>query len=405
MRIIHTADWHLCDRLGRVDRTHDLRQRVEQVAGLCEAHRVDVLLIAGDLFSEHASLDETTDALAHLHQTFAGFFDGGGTIIAVTGNHDRESRVELVRQGMRLATPEAGRRFRPGRMYLLNQPFVGALETMSGEKGQFVLVPYPTTVRYGLPTSQFLTKDQENRALHGRVVEWLGEAKEKIDPKIPTVFVGHLHVVGAGLSHTLYRITEQDDVVFDTGFRPNWVQFAALGHVHKQQVLSGLQDVWYAGSLDRLHFDERDDEKGVVLVELDPSGLFRDPQPLLLPATAMHKVVISDPAAELPGLAARLPDQKAALVHVTVSHLPGGPTREEITRAIRSAFPRHADIVWTKPEGTASGGKGLGIKPAADYRATVREFLARPDVLPNTDADKKALLDLVETFFIAEARP
>ena len=92
-----------------------------------------------------------------------------------------------------------------------------------------------------------------------------------------------------------------------------------------------------------------------------------------------------------------------ALVHVTVSHLPGGPTREEITRAIRGAFPRHADIVWTKPEGTV-GGKCPGIKPAADYRATVREFLARPDVLPDSDADKKALLDLVETFFIVEAR-
>src|SRR5262249_45195741 len=147
------------------------------------------------------------------------------------------------------------------------------------------------------------------------------------------------------------------------------------------------------------------DEKGVVLFEVGPGGLARDPEPLSLPATAMHKLVIADPAAELPGLAARLSDPEAALVHVTVCHLPGGPTREEITRAIRTAFPRPADMVWTKPEGAAGGGRGLGIKPAADYRATVREFLARPDVLPDTDPDKKALLELVETFFLAEARP
>jgi exonuclease SbcD len=405
MRIIHTADWHLGDRLGRVDRTHDLRHRVEQVAGLCETHRVEVLLIAGDLFSEHASLDETTDALAHLHQTFAGFFDRGGTIIAVTGNHDREARVELVRQGMRLATPDAGRRFRPGRMYLLNQPFVGTLETTAGEKAQFVLIPYPTTVRYGLPADQFLTKDQENRALHGRVVEWLAEAKGKIDPKVPTVLVGHLHVTGAGLSHTLYQMTEQDDVVFDTGFRPSWVQFVALGHIHRQQALGGLRDVWYAGSLDRLHFDERDDEKGVVLVEVGPGGLVRDPAPIALAATPMHKVAISDPAGELDGLAGRLADPEAALVHVSACHLPGGPTRDEITRVVRGAFPRHTEIVWTKPEATADGGRSVGIKPAADYRATVREFLARPDVLPAADADRKALLELVETFFLPEARP
>jgi exonuclease SbcD len=29
MRILHTADWHLCDRLGRQDCTDDLRRAVE----------------------------------------------------------------------------------------------------------------------------------------------------------------------------------------------------------------------------------------------------------------------------------------------------------------------------------------------------------------------------------------
>ena len=32
MRILHTADWHLGDRLGRIDRTADLRAAVERVA-------------------------------------------------------------------------------------------------------------------------------------------------------------------------------------------------------------------------------------------------------------------------------------------------------------------------------------------------------------------------------------
>jgi hypothetical protein len=35
MRLIHTADWLLCDRLGRIDRTKDLETRVERVAALC----------------------------------------------------------------------------------------------------------------------------------------------------------------------------------------------------------------------------------------------------------------------------------------------------------------------------------------------------------------------------------
>ena len=48
MRILHTADWHLCDRLGRIDRTDDLKARVERVAELCNERAVDLLLLAGD---------------------------------------------------------------------------------------------------------------------------------------------------------------------------------------------------------------------------------------------------------------------------------------------------------------------------------------------------------------------
>ena len=66
MRILHTADWHLGDRLGRIDRTGDLRRAVERVAGYCTSERVDVLLVAGDLFSEMAGPDGLRDAMRHL---------------------------------------------------------------------------------------------------------------------------------------------------------------------------------------------------------------------------------------------------------------------------------------------------------------------------------------------------
>lgn len=393
MRLIHTADWHLCDKLGRVDRTPDLRARVEQIAALCDDHHADALVVAGDLFSEQASLDEMKAALEHLHGAFADFFGRGGTLLAVTGNHDRESRVELVRQGMRLATPAGEKELKPGRAYLLNRPFAAALGGV-----QFLLVPYPTTVRYGLAADKFLTKDQEHRALNGRVVDWLKEATDALDPKLPTVLVGHLHVAGAGLSHTLFKVTEQDDVIFDTGHLAlNRVQYVALGHVHKPQALPGLPHVRYSGSPDRMAFDERDEDKGVVLVEVGPGGLVGAPAVLPLPATPMHKVVIADPAADLPQLKALVPDA-GALVHVTAGYVPGGPTRDEITRAVRAAFPRHTALEWAKP--AAGGAAGRGGAAHADYRAAVRDHLSRALA---TDPDRAALLELAETFLTAEA--
>src|SRR5688572_6127385 len=105
MRIIHTADWHLCDRLGHVNRTEDLRTRVRIVADLCERHDVDVLLIAGDLFTDRISREDMTESLTHLRLTFKGFFARGGTILAVTGNHDKNHVIDPVRAGMGLAAP------------------------------------------------------------------------------------------------------------------------------------------------------------------------------------------------------------------------------------------------------------------------------------------------------------
>ena len=91
VRLLHTADWHLNDRLGRIDRTDDLRRAVERVAAHCHAERVDVLIVAGDLFSELARPDALRDTIRHWQDVFAGFLTTGGTILTCTGNHDNET--------------------------------------------------------------------------------------------------------------------------------------------------------------------------------------------------------------------------------------------------------------------------------------------------------------------------
>ena len=108
MRILHTADWHLNDRLGRIDRTDDLRKGVERVAAHCREQKVDVLLVAGDLFSELARPDALRETIRHWQDVFADFLNGGGTILTLTGNHDNENFCQTLRHAMTLAAP-AGR--------------------------------------------------------------------------------------------------------------------------------------------------------------------------------------------------------------------------------------------------------------------------------------------------------
>src|SRR5207248_159830 len=135
MRILHTADWHLGDRLGRIDRTDDLRRRVERIAAYCAGEKADVLLVAGDLFSELAGPDGLREAVRHLQTVFEGFLRDGGSILALTGNHDKETFCQTLRHAMSRAAPlvdRPGTVLSTGRLYLAVEPGLVRLPDRSG---------------------------------------------------------------------------------------------------------------------------------------------------------------------------------------------------------------------------------------------------------------------------------
>ena len=405
MRIIHTADWHLCNRLGRIDRTADLRQRVERIAELCEEHVADALLIAGDLFSEYADLGDMTAAFEHILKTFDPFFARGGTILAVTGNHDRDAKINMIRMGMALAVPVAKKQgqIAGGRMYLNNGRSFATLAAPNGQCVQFVFVPYPFRSRYNLSEHEFQSKEAENAILHAKVAEWLQTVttQDGFDKTLPTVLVGHLHVRGAEL-HSLYKLTAADDVLFDfADLNPQWA-YVALGHIHKPLMVNGQTNVRYPGSLDALDRTESH-EHGAILFEVGASGVVGEPQWLPIPATPFHTVALSNIDAELPGLAAHYPDGEQAIVQVEVLPHPHEMSRDEVGRQLRRIFPRLHDLKWTSRETAAEA-----AMPILDIRAslptTVRHYIENHgEFQAEPDAEKAELRKLLAAFLPEDA--
>jgi exonuclease SbcD len=403
MRIIHTADWHLCDRLGRIDRTMDLQLRVEHVAKLCMEREADVLLIAGDLFSEQASVDDMTRALTHLRTTFTPFFQRGGTILTITGNHDRDGRINMVRAGMTLASPVAGQdgNLHQGRMYLINGRAVATLTGADRQPVQFVLVPYPFPSRYDLSATEYRTKEEENQLLHARVAEWVRELPTNhpnFDTCLPTVLVAHLHIRGSELNDlSRYVLSERDDVLFDfADLNPGWA-YVALGHIHKPQMVKGQVNARYSGSLDRLDFWETHDDHGVLLVEVSRSGLVSEPKWLPIPPTPFNTIPLADPEVELPRLAERYPGRESAITKVIVTRLGVSLSRDEIGRQLRRLFPRLYELKWPERE------RGDESSPAqidtGNLRKTVFDYL---DARLVSDPDRMAVAALADEFLRKE---
>jgi exonuclease SbcD len=400
MRILHTADWHLCDKLGRNDRTEDLNARVQQVADLCAEHGVEVVLIAGDLFSEQASLPDMARALQFIRTAFQPFFQRGGTILAVTGNHDRDTKIDAVRSGMLLASPNTAgsRELQRGRMYLFNSPAWVKLSNERSESVQFVLVPYPFAGRYGLSAQQCPTKEEENRKLREYVGEYIADRSrhQEFDLTLPTVLVAHLHVFGSE-THTLYKMSEKDDHCFAfADLQTQWA-YAALGHIHKPQCLNGAEHVRYPGTLDRLDFGEPAGQQGVVLFDVSAAGA-TGIQRLPLESTPFLDLTITDLDAELPCLAERYPDAAKTIARFTLT--PSATvSRDDATRQLRRLFPRWHEIRWhdPKPEGDAPA-----MSPKRELAEGVREYL---NGRLKDDPDRDAILNLAEQFLAKAVQP
>jgi exonuclease SbcD len=404
MKILHTADWHLGDRLGRIDRTGDLQRAVERVAHYCRSEDVEVLLIAGDLFSELSRPEGLRQSIAHFRNTFAEFLRGGGTIAAITGNHDNENFCQTLCHALSLAAPvpeQDGALLGNGRLYLATGPAFFRLRDRAGQEVQFVQMPYPTAGRYlDDPTERYPSLAEKNQALQvgfrKRLQAILASSEYRAD--LPTVLSAHVHVQGASLP-TLFRISEEESVIFSEADLPEQFAYVALGHIHKPQALGGKPTVRYSGSIERLDLGERFDEKSVVVLEIGADGCRGEPVVLPLEATPMHDLEIANPAEEVPQLRDFYADTETALVRYRLRYTAGTDNLESLLRELDGIFPRWYDRSWSEAGDLGPARTAGGTASHKSVRETVLEYL---DEELFEHPDREAVRQLAEGLFAEE---
>jgi len=398
MRIIHTADWHLGDRLGRIDRTEDLRRAVERIGALCRRERADVLLVAGDLFSELARPDNLRETIQHWQKVFQEFLTGGGTIITITGNHDNENFCQTLTHAMSLAAPTIGgigNLVPPGRLYLAAEPSLLRLADREGYEVQFLLMPYPTPTRYlrDEESRKFASPEEKNRKLEIAFRETMRtmQTHENNRSHLPTILSAHVSVTGANMGHTLFRMTEVEDIQLTSEDIAGGFCYVALGHIHKAQALGGLSHVRYSGSIEKMDLGEKADNKSCVLFVVDADGLVGEPEVIPLPSTNVYEVNVRNPTAEMADIAERYADAKNDLVNLIVEWTAGTDDLEKTLRDLEKIFPSG---YGRKLRETSELDDPLVREPDAPNRGfeeTVREYIDR-ELINHTDEERGAIL-------------
>ena len=384
IRILHTADWHLGHELAGWTREAEQKQVLDDILELAVQHKVDGLIIAGDVFDHQ-------NPSSAMYKMLFGFFDRLSrrapdlVSIVIAGNHDSAARLEAPDSLLRRANVVVvGALHQDSRGIDLAHHLV-ALGSKERPIGHVLAIPYLRPADLPVPEAG---KEEVGpganhdglgegslvngvRQLYGRAI---GAARTRIG-ELPLVVTGHLHVKGADLSQSLSErrlIIGGEHAIPANCFATEegrGADYVALGHLHRAQSLDVTgqeagqgQDrrqgrVRYAGSPLPLSAVERGYDHGVSLVELDETGRVSvehvplpRPAPFLrLPETGRLPLEEVEAALTALALDPQLPQEQRPFVQIALQisgPQPGFRTRlDEICMKfpIREVAP---DIAW-----------------------------------------------------------
>lgn len=380
MRILHTSDWHMNDKLERHERQPDLCARMEEIARILKDERIDVMLIAGDLFSDRSPrLPDICAAMSDFKAAFAPFLRAGGAIVSLSGNHDNEDLFKLFRttQGLteptRGAGPGAGPGA-PGRLYLINEPLVLSLTDAGGQIVQFAALPYPTPSFYLKKDETFSSAEERNRFLRDRALEYMQKLTATCKHELPSVLVAHVHIRNSELPRTAYKVDERDDVVLDPGLIPPSFAYTALGHIHKAQSVDGSPFIRYSGSIERMDAGERDDEKSVVVVEIGKEGA-SPPRVIPLDATPILDAEIAEPS-DVQKLIDAHDESARRRAYLRYRLRCRGQDERALRQEVQRHFPRWYKAEVALTDGACSGATAVVSRARLrDTEGTTRDYI------------------------------
>ncbi len=270
MRILHTADWHIGRQFHNLSLLEEQRHVLQQIIGLIEARRVDVVLVAGDVYDRSVP---PAAAVALLDEVLSRIcLELGVPVIMIAGNHDGPERLafgarHLSQAGLHIVghlTPEP-------EPILLGKP---------GHEVAFYAIPYadPASVRQ-LFDNEVSSHDEAMAFLTGRILEHNAG-------RSPCVLLSHCFLAGGDVSESERPLSIGGaEWVSPEHFKP--FDYVALGHLHGRQFCAA-EHIRYAGSILKYSFSETRHHKSVTLVDLDDTGVTQIEQVELKPLHDMR---------------------------------------------------------------------------------------------------------------------
>lgn len=275
MRFIHTSDWHLGCTLYEKKRTEEFTEFLNWLIEKIKETKAEALLIAGDIFDVKIPGNQSQTLY------FKFLKDVSETcchdIIIIAGNHDSPSLLDAPRELLELLNVHV-----IGNVPNDLKKEVITLEDTQGEPiGIVCAVPYLHDRDIRAAEAEENEDDRNTKLVKGitehysKVCELAVQKQKELEKegcsKVPIIAMGHL-------------FTEGGEVVKGDGVRdlyigglaqlkketfPASIDYLALGHLHKPQLVGKNEFLRYSGSPLPIGFNESNQEKQIILVDIN----------------------------------------------------------------------------------------------------------------------------------------
>ncbi len=263
MRIVHTADWHVGRIWKSLNRLDEIRAVLDHLADFLERERIDLLLMAGDVFE---SGSPTAEAERLVFQFFKRVGRAGVQSVVIAGNHDSPVRLEAWGQLAELVDVRVIGKPRPA-----EKGGVRVIATRGGEMAVVAALPF-APVRTWVSALELAGEDVSARSRYAAMFrQAAARLSASFRPDAVNLLTAHTHVQGAVISESERRVHLGEEWAAAPGALPAAAQYIALGHIHLPQRLSAVPTLtYYAGSPLQLDFAEVGQRKVFLLVEAHP---------------------------------------------------------------------------------------------------------------------------------------
>ncbi len=267
---IHTADIHFgMENYGRIDpktgihsRLIDFQKALHECIDRAIEEDIDFFMFSGDAYK---TAHPTPTHQRLLSECFFRLFKHNIPIVMVIGNHDhpltfgKAHALEIFGQ-----LPLEG-------FHVISKPQNIVLKTKGGLV-QITGIPWPSRSQVNLSHEHHSrTVSQLTELISNGLADIIQQCAEELDPELPAILAGHLTVSSGIFSGSEKRaVYGTDPVLLPSHLAREPYDYVALGHLHRYQNLNphGHPAIVYSGSIERIDFGERKEDKGFCLVKI-----------------------------------------------------------------------------------------------------------------------------------------